>query len=128
MADQLSSDLAALRIERTPARRQGGGWFGRIAAVPALVAGGGGAYVVGMPYLEAKVFKTEIDVTEVALVSPAQATIELTSTGYVVAQAVSKVAAKVPGKVVKSNVREGAKVKAGDVLFELDPVDVRAAI
>ncbi len=128
MADQLSSDLAALRIERTPARRQGGGWFGRIAAVLVLVGVGVGAYVVGMPYLEAKVFKTEIDVTEVALVSPAQATIELTSTGYVVAQAVSKVAPKVPGKVVKSNVREGAKVKAGDVLFELDPIDVQAAI
>jgi HlyD family secretion protein len=128
MADQLSSDLAALRIERTPARRQGGGWLGRIVAVLILAGVGVGAYVVGMPYLEVKVFKTEIEVTEVALVSPAQATIELTSTGYVVAQAVSKVAAKVPGKVVKSNVREGAKVKAGDVLFELDPVDVRAAI
>ena len=128
MADQLSSDLAALRIERTPARRQGGGWVGRIVAV--LVLGGVGvtAYAVGMPYLEAKVFKTEIEVTEVALVSPAQATIELTSTGYVVAQAVSKVAPKVPGKVVKSNVREGVKVKAGDVLFELDPIDVQAAI
>ena len=128
MADQLSSDLAALRIERTPARRQGGGWLGRIVAVLVLAGVGVGVYVVGMPYLEAKVFKTQIEVTEVALVSPAQASIELTSTGYVVAQAVSKVAAKVPGKVVKSNVREGAKVKAGDVLFELDPIDVQAAI
>lgn len=128
MADQLSSDLAALRIERTPARRQGGGWVGRIVAVLVLGGVGVAAYAVGMPYLEAKVFKTEIEVTEVALVSPAQATIELTSTGYVVAQAVSKVAPKVPGKVVKSNVREGVKVKAGDVLFELDPIDVQAAI
>lgn len=128
MADQLSSDLAALRIERTPARRQGGGWIGRIVAVLVLGGVGVAAYAVGMPYLEAKVFKTEIEVTEVALVSPAQATIELTSTGYVVAQAVSKVAPKVPGKVVKSNVREGVKVKAGDVLFELDPIDVQAAI
>jgi HlyD family secretion protein len=128
MADQLSSDLAALRIERTPARRQGGGWIGRSVAVVVLVGVGVAAYAVGMPYLEAKVFKTEIEVTEVALVSPAQATIELTSTGYVVAQAVSKVAPKVPGKVVKSNVREGVKVKAGDVLFELDPIDVQAAV
>src|SRR4051812_2111184 len=128
MADQLSSDLAALRIERTPARRQGGGWIGRSVAVVVLAGVGVAAYAVGMPYLEAKVFKTEIEVTEVALVSPAQATIELTSTGYVVAQAVSKVAPKVPGKVVKSNVREGVKVKAGDVLFELDPIDVQAAV
>ncbi len=128
MADQLSSDLAALRIDRAPARRQGGGWLGRVAAV--LVVGGAGlaAYSLGLPYLEAKVFKTEVEVTEVALVSPAQASVELTSTGYVVAQSVSKVAPKVPGKVVKSNFREGAQVKAGDVLLELDPTDVQAAI
>jgi HlyD family secretion protein len=128
MADQLSDDLAALRIERTPARRQGGGWLGRVIAI--LVVGGVGvaAYALGLPYLEAKVFKTEVEVTEVALVSPAQASVELTSTGYVVAQSVSKVAPKVPGKVTKSNFREGAQVKMGDVLFELDPVDMQAAI
>ncbi len=128
MADQLSSDLAALRIERTAVRRQGGNWLGRIIAVLLLGGVGVGAYVVGVPYLEAKVFKTEVEATEIALVSPAQASVELTSTGYVVAQSVSKVAAKFPGKVVKSNVKEGARVNNGDVLFELDPVDVKAAI
>jgi HlyD family secretion protein len=128
MADQLSSDLAALRIERAPAPRQGGSWFGRIAVLLLLAGAGVAAYVVGMPYLEAKVFKTEVDVTEIALVSPAQATVELTSTGYIVAQAVTKVAAKVQGKVVKANFREGAKVNAGDVLLELDPSDVKASI
>jgi HlyD family secretion protein len=128
MADQLSSDLAALRIDRTPAPRQGRGWLGRVVAL-VLVAGAGiAAYAIGMPYLESKVFKTEVELTEIAIVSPAQASVELTSTGYVVAQSVSKVAAKVPGKVVKSNVREGAKVSAGDVLFELDPSDVQASI
>jgi RND family efflux transporter MFP subunit len=128
MADQLSSDLAALRIDRAPARRQGGGWLGRVVGL--LLVGGAGfaAYSLGLPYLEAKVFKTEVDVTEVALVSPAQASVELTSTGYVVAQSVSKVAPKFPGKVVKSNFREGAQVKAGDVLLELDPTDVQASI
>ena len=94
-----------------------------------LVAGAGvAAYALGMPYLEAKVFKTEVEVTEIALVSPAQASVELTSTGYIVAQSVSKVAAKVPGKVIKANFREGAHVNAGDVLFELDPSDVKASI
>ncbi len=128
MADQLSSDLAALRIDRAPVPRQRGGWLGRVAAL--LLVGGAGfaAYSLGLPYLEAKVFKTEVDVTEVALVSPAQASVELTSTGYVVAQSVSKVAPKFPGKVVKSNFREGAQVKAGDVLLELDPTDVQASI
>jgi RND family efflux transporter MFP subunit len=128
MADQLSSDLAALRIERTPAPRQGRGWLGRAVLLLLLAGAGVAAYSVGMPYLESKVFKTEVELTEIALVSPAQASVELTSTGYIVAQAVSKVAAKVPGKVVKAYFREGAQVKAGDVLFELDPSDVKAQI
>jgi HlyD family secretion protein len=128
MADQLSSDLAALRIERSPAPRQGGGWLGRVVILLLLGGAGVAAYVVGVPYLEAKVFKTEIELTEIALVSPAQASVELTSTGYIVAQAVTKVAAKVQGKVIKANFREGAKVNAGDVLLELDPSDVKASM
>jgi RND family efflux transporter MFP subunit len=74
------------------------------------------------------VFKTEIETTEVITVSPAQASVELTSTGYVVAQAVSAVASKVAGKVKAQHVRQGAKVKAGDVLLEIDPSDQNAAI
>src|ERR1051325_11395400 len=128
MAGQLSSDLAALRIERNPAPRQGGGGLGRIILLELLAGAGVAAYVLGVPYLEAKVFKTEVSVTEIAVVSPAQASVELTSTGYIVAQSVSKVAAKVPGKVTKSNFREGAHVNAGDILFELDPSDVQASI
>jgi RND family efflux transporter MFP subunit len=125
MGDELSSDLASLRIDRTAARRPGGRWGTLLVAV-LLLGGGAAAYVLGMPYLQAKVFKTEVEFTEIALVSPAQASVELTSTGYVVAQSVSKVAAKVPGKVVKSNFREGGHVNAGDVLFELDPADLKA--
>lgn len=127
MADQLSSDLAALRIERNaPPRR--GNWLGRILAVVVIVGAAGAAYAFGLPYLESKVWKTEVAVTEIAVVSPAQASIELTSTGYVVAQVVSKVAPKVAGKVAKANVREGSQVKAGDILFEIDPSDQQASI
>ena len=39
--------------------------------------------------MQGPVFKTEIETTEVITVSPAQASVELTSTGYVVAQSVS---------------------------------------
>lgn len=128
MADQLSHDLAALRIDRTPAPRRGGGWVGRVLVTALVLGAGAAAYSLGMPYLEAKVFRTEVEVTEVSVVSPAQASVELTSTGYVVAQSVSKVAAKVPGKVIRANYREGAHVNAGDVLFELDPSDIKASI
>jgi membrane fusion protein (multidrug efflux system) len=72
--------------------------------------------------------KAEVEITEIMTVSPAQASVELTSTGYVVAQSVSKAAPKVPGKVLKAYVREGSQVKAGDVLFEVDPAPYRIAL
>ena len=127
MADQLSTDLAALRIDRAaPPRR--GGLVVRLLVVAVVVGALVAGYKLGLPYLEAKVFKAEIEVTEIAVVSPAQASVELTSTGYIVAQVTSKVAPKVPGKVSKSLVREGSQVKEGDVLFEIDPADQRANI
>jgi RND family efflux transporter MFP subunit len=127
MADQLSSDLAALRIERTaPPRR--GGYLGKVITVLVVLGVAGAAYAVGVPYLKSQVMKAEVEVTEIASVSPAQASVELTSTGYVVAQSVSKAAPKVPGRVLKAYVREGSQVKAGDLLFEIDPADQRASI
>jgi RND family efflux transporter MFP subunit len=127
MADQLSSDLASLRIERTAPPRRGGS-FGKVLAVLLVLGAAGTAYALGVPYLKSQVMKAEVEITEIASVSPAQASVELTSTGYVVAQSVSKAAPKVPGKVLKAYVREGSQVKAGDLLFEIDPVDQRASI
>ncbi len=127
MADQLSTDLAALRIDRA-APPQRGNLLVRILIFAAALGAIGVAYQVGLPYLEAKIFKAEVEVTEIAVVSPAQATVELTSTGYIVAQVTSKVAPKVMGKISKSNVREGAHVKEGDIQFEIDPADQRASI
>jgi RND family efflux transporter MFP subunit len=127
MGDQLSTDLASLRIDRTaPPRRSG--LVLRLLVVVGVIAAAGAAYKLGLPYLEAKIFKPEVEVTEIAVVSPAQASVELTSTGYIVAQITSKVAPKVPGKVSKSHIREGSQVKEGDILFEIDPADQRASI
>jgi RND family efflux transporter MFP subunit len=73
-------------------------------------------------------FKTEIALTEVAIVSPAQAQVQLTSTGYVVPQAQVDLSSKLVGRVEKANVREGSQVKAGQILFELDASDQRVAV
>jgi HlyD family secretion protein len=128
MPDQLSTDLSALKIDRTQKARGGPGVF-RTLTVALLVAGGlGAAYVFGAPYLESKVFKTEVALTEIALVSPAQASIELTSTGYVIPQSDAKVGAKIGGKVSRVFVKQGSTVNAGDVLFEIDPIDHNASI
>jgi multidrug efflux pump subunit AcrA (membrane-fusion protein) len=128
MSDQLSSDLASLKIDRSAPRPKGKSPLGTIVAVLLLLGAAGAGYKLGLPYLEAAIFKTEVDVTEVITMSPSQASVELTATGYVVAQSVSAVASKVMGKVKKQLVREGAKVKAGDVLLEIDPTDHQASI
>ncbi|MFZ5890802.1 MAG: efflux RND transporter periplasmic adaptor subunit [Myxococcota bacterium] len=128
MSDSLSSDLASLRIDRARGPRPSGGPLKTLLALAVGAGVLGAAYVYGKPYLEAKLFKTQVDVTEIALVSPAQASVELTATGYIVAQSVSKVSAKVPGKVAKIFVKQSDKVKPGDTLFVIDPIDQNAAI
>jgi len=128
MSDQLSNDLASLKIDRSAQRPKGKSPVGTIVVVLVLLGAAGAGYQYGLPYLSAAVFKTEIETTEVITVSPAQASVELTSTGYIVAQSVSAVACKVAGKVKAQHVRQGAKVKAGDVLLEIDPSDQNASI
>jgi len=127
MADQLSNNLAALKIDRSAKRPPGsGGLWKNLAGVAIVLGGAAAAYVYGLPVLESKVFKTEVELTEVALVSPAQAAIELTSTGYLVPQTLSKIAAKIGGRVARVHVRQGSDVKAGDLLIEIDPSDHNA--
>jgi RND family efflux transporter MFP subunit len=127
MPDQLSSDLASLKIDRS-VRPRGRSPVGLAVTVLLALGAAGAAYRFGLPWFEAAVFKTEVEVTEVITVSPAQASVELSSTGYVVAQTLSSVAAKVAGKVKVQHVKQGAKVKAGDVLLEIDTADQKAGI
>lgn len=126
MADQLSSDLASLRIDRDSPRRSR--WPTLLLALALLGGAGFVGYAFGMPYLEAQVFKTEIELTEITMVSPAQAQVSLTATGYIVPQITSEVASKVPGRIAKVFVAQGDHVKVGDVLCELDPRDEDAAL
>ena len=68
----LISDLASLKIQREedPNRPRPGRMILWVALVLAAVAGVG---YVGYPALEARIFKTEVAVTEISMVSPAQA-------------------------------------------------------
>jgi RND family efflux transporter MFP subunit len=131
MSDQLTNDLASLRISRDDqprARRNTGAIWRWLVALAVL---GVAVFAVRkwvIPYTSSKLFKTEVTLTEVSLVSPAQASVDLTATGYVVPQIVAKVGAKVTGRITKVNVREGGVVKAGDILFELDAIDQASAI
>lgn len=127
MPDDLSSDLASLRIDHAAPRPPSHGL--RVLIVAAVVAGlGAAAYFLVLPRVRSKFFKTEVVVTEIALVSPAHASITLTSTGYVMPQVVSQVAAKVPGRVAEVKVKQGQTVAVGDVLLLLDTADHLASI
>jgi HlyD family secretion protein len=127
MADPLSTDLAALRIQRdeVPTRGGGGGKALRALLITVLVLGAGaGAYVYAAPRVEAQLFKTEIAVTEIARVSPAQASVDLTATGYIVPDRTARVGIDVlAGRITKVAIREGQAVQAGALLFELDAGD-----
>jgi RND family efflux transporter MFP subunit len=127
MPDELSSQLASLRINRdapAPSRKPL-----RWALVLAVLAAVGYAfYALALPRLEGEIFKTAVRFTEVSSVSPAEASIQLTSAGYVVPQRVSRVAPKMPGKVAQVHVVQGQKVEPGQLLLTLDPADDYASI
>lgn len=127
MPDQLSSDLASLRIDRAPRAKPQRSWSGVLGTLVVLGALAAGA-AIAYPRISAAIFKTEIVMTEIALLSPAQASISITSSGYVTPQIISRVGAKIPGRIARVHVKEGDLVKAGDLLVELEDADQRAAI
>lgn len=123
----LTEDLASLKIHREVNPNRGGPLRAVIAVV--LVLGfAAAAWIFGYPFLEARIFKTEVALTEISMVSPAQGSVTVTSTGYVVPQVISKVGAKVPGRVAKVHVKEGSTVKAGDLLVELEATNQQSSI
>jgi RND family efflux transporter MFP subunit len=126
VTDQLSSDLASLRINRdgpTPPSVL------RRLAIPVVLLGAAAvAGVVGWQKLEGQLFKQEVRTTEIAMISPSQADVQVTATGYVIPQITSKVGSKLPGRLAKVNVQEGDTVKAGDVVAQLEDSDQRSQI
>jgi HlyD family secretion protein len=125
VSDQLSSDLASLRIDR---EAKGGGGGKRLALILALLAGVGAIGWAAYPRLKAEVFKTEVAITEISMISPVQSSVQVTATGYIVPQVVSKVGAHAVGRLARVLVKEGDSVKAGQVIAELDTADQRSAV
>lgn len=124
--DQLSSDLASLRIDRN-APQPPSAMRRVIPALIALVAVIVGGYLV-VQKIEGKVFKQEVKTTTVLTLSPSQADVLVTATGYVIPQQTSKVGAKMPGRIAKVFVKEGDTVKQGDLIAQLEDADQRSAM
>jgi HlyD family secretion protein len=125
--DELSSDLASLKIDRNPPVERNGSWV-KWLVVLAVLGGLAFAGIQLYPHLEAQLFKTEVKTGTVSDVSPSLAVTSLTATGYVVAERRSKVGASVQGRIAAVHVKEGSEVKQGDVLVELDAADKRSSV
>jgi RND family efflux transporter MFP subunit len=123
--DQLSSDLASLRIDRET--RTGGGGK-RFLLVMALVGAVSAAGYLAYPRARAEIFKTEVAATDVTTISPVQASVQVTATGYIVPQVTSKVGPHDTGRLARVFVKEGDTVKAGQVLAEMETFDQKSAI
>jgi HlyD family secretion protein len=127
--DQLSTDLASLRIDRDAPTPPGGSAGVKRALVPVVVLAAIGATgYFGWTKLEGQILKQEMKTTEVALISPSQSEVQVTATGYVIPQRTSKVGAKLPGRLAKVFVKEGDTVKEGDLLAQLEDADQKSQI
>ena len=124
--DRLSTDLASLKIDRdAPPRRS---IVKPLIWVAIIAAAAVAAYVFLLPRLSSQLFKTEVEVTEMTMMSPAQSSVQLTATGYVVAEVVAKVGAKTMGRIVELPVADGTVVKKGDLIARLDDQAQRSAV
>jgi RND family efflux transporter MFP subunit len=127
VVDQLSQDLASLKIDRG-AKPSGGTATRLVIAVIVVAVLAAVGYFIIYPKVTSSLFTTEVKTGEIQLVSPAQAQVQLTATGYVVALVYAKVAAKVPGRISEILVEEGETIEKGKVVAKLEDVDYKSAL
>ncbi len=118
MAD--STTLGPLTIDRQApqVKRRRKTWPWLIGAVLLI----GGAWMALAPR------KPEVQATSVLQSYPSQQYLQLTASGYVVAQRRAAVASKATGRLIELNVREGSRLLKGQLIARLDASDVQAAI
>ncbi|MDC8785717.1 efflux RND transporter periplasmic adaptor subunit [Roseateles koreensis] len=121
MADTASSPLGQLKIDRQPTHPAG-----RRRKTWPWLAGGGVALVVIAAVLMPS--RPEVQTSSVLQSYPSQQYLQLTASGYVVAQRRAAVASKATGRLIELNVREGSVLKKGDLIARLDASDVLAAV
>src|SRR5205085_7708705 len=113
-----------LRIERDPPNRQVPSWLVWLLVLAVLGTGG----FFGVRALLARLMLPEVDLTTVALISPAQGQSLLVATGYVVPQHKANIAPRIGGRVGKIVVEDGDLVKRNQVVAILEDADYRAQL
>jgi HlyD family secretion protein len=116
------SALSQLKIDRgaqAPVKKKST-WLPWVLAL--AVAGSAGAYYV------MSTRTTEVKTSSAVLSTPSQQYVQLTASGYVVAQRRAAVASKGSGRLLELNVREGSHVKKDDLIAKLDASDINAAL
>jgi RND family efflux transporter MFP subunit len=119
----LSSDLAALKIDRKPDRRSGGRWVMWVVLLVLLL--GGGAALAKWLMRERPI---EVQVASVTSRSAGTQAAVLNASGYVTARRRATVSSKITGKVIEVNVEEGMAVQEGQVLARLDDSTPRSSL
>ncbi len=116
MAEAPSTGL--LKINRTPANAPQRRKRWRMGVAVAI------AVAIGAAVLRPKA--VEVQIVSAVLTTPSSQYQQLTASGFVVAQRRAAVASKATGRLLELNVREGSRVKAGELLARLDASDVQA--
>lgn len=118
----MANDIQQLKIERDaplqPRHRSGKRWLWPAALV----------LLLGLGYAGFSSKPLEVQTTAVSQAYPAQALAQLNATGYVVAQRKASIASKATGRLEWLGVREGSRVKRGELLARLENSDLQAAV
>ncbi|MFF7065625.1 efflux RND transporter periplasmic adaptor subunit [Pseudomonas sp. NPDC008258] len=93
-----------------------------------LVAALAAAGLAGCQQQEAPPEEVQAKKVSVETVTPTRLQLTAILPGRVEPVRVAEIRARVAGIVIKRHFEEGAEVKAGDVLFEIDPAPLRAAL
>lgn len=95
---------------------------------PALAAVAAAMMLAGCIQKDAEGPSQELPVVDVVTVKTRSLTLTDELPGRIEPVRVAEVRARVPGIVLSRHFKEGADVKAGDVLFNIDPAPLRAAL
>src|SRR4051812_41745023 len=108
----VADELKSLRIDRSAEQRHLPGWVGPVIAIAVIAA----LLLVGWKLLGDRIFAPEVEVSSVALVTPAQGAQLLVATGYVVPQRKANISPRIGGRLAKLYVDDGTIVKKGQLL------------